>query len=135
MTPTDPDLLNLARQATARAYVPYSGFAVGAALLLADGRVVTGCNVENASYGLTLCAEHNAVGQALSTRPDPGTPVRIRTAAVVGARSNPCHPCGACRQVLHEFGCGRVIVELDGAAHAINFADLLPHAFGPADLA
>ena len=134
-----PLLRQAAVEAAAAAYCPYSGLQVGAAGLVDDGRIITGCNVENASYGLTICAERTAA-QRMCAQTDPTSPGgadkrRIVTAAVIGLKAAPCFPCGACRQVLHEFGCGRVIVELDGAAHAINFADLLPHAFGPADLA
>jgi cytidine deaminase len=94
-------LLRLARAAMKRAYAPYSKFHVGAAILLEDGRVFTGCNVENASYGLTICAERNAVFAAVTaSRRKP----RIAAVAVVNHKNVPCSPCGACRQVLAEFG-------------------------------
>jgi cytidine deaminase len=125
-------LLDAARAARANAYAPYSGFAVGAALLAADGRVFTGCNVENASYGLTNCAERVAIGKAVSEG------VRaFRAIAVVGPDDDaPCSPCGACRQVLFEFGGGWSLVTPDGAggSRATAVADLLPGAFGPAQL-
>lgn len=140
--PDDAHLLDLAREAAGRAYVPYSAFPVGAALLLANGEVVTGCNVENASYGLTICAERTAatrmiaasrgeVGENGTTRTDDRVVVK---AAVVGLKASPCFPCGACRQVLHEFGCQSVVVEEDGHPRAYPFAQILPHGFGPADL-
>src|SRR5271170_2476737 len=94
-------LLKQARVAMKNAYAPYSNFQVGAAVLLDDGRVFTGCNVENASYGLTICAERNAVFAAVAgsaRKPE------ILAVAVVNHRGVPCSPCGACRQVLAEFG-------------------------------
>lgn len=147
------ELLSAARQAATNAYAPYSHFPVGAALLLDDGRVITGCNVENASYGLTLCAERNAVVRAVVSRGEGSQaasgetqsadatseelPVpHIRAVAIVGTRAEgePCYPCGACRQVLHEFGCEEVIVETHREPTVIDFLELLPHAFGPHDL-
>lgn len=91
----------MARAATRHAYAPYSKFRVGAAILLHDGRFFSGCNVENASYGLTICAERNAIFCAVagsSRKPE------IVAAAVVNDKGTPCSPCGACRQVLAEFG-------------------------------
>jgi len=135
--PSDTALLGFARDAATRAYAPYSQFSVGAALLLSNGSVVTGCNVENASYGLAMCAERVAVGRAVADGlPGAGAAdATIEVAAVVGPGAAPCFPCGACRQVLHEFGCARVVVEgEDAAPHSLSFAELLPHAFGPDDL-
>jgi cytidine deaminase len=135
---SDEELLAKAYAATENSYVPYSGFPVGAALLLDDGSVVTGCNVENASYGLTNCAERTAVFRMVAEQ---GAERRIEAVAIVGAKAAPCHPCGACRQVLHEFGCKRVIVESErpadgglGAPVSIDFEKILPYAFGPEDL-
>lgn len=157
-TISDAALLTLARDAAARAYAPYSQFTVGAALLLSDGSVVTGCNVENASYGLAMCAERVAVGCAVAngtaggaaggTESGAESAVHILAVAVASPDASPCLPCGACRQVLHEFGCGRVVVDagVDAGADAgadrenatepvsLPFSDLLPHAFGPGDL-
>lgn len=90
-------LITAAREIRAQAYAPYSRFAVGAALLLRDGRVVVGVNVENASYGLTVCAERNAIGTAVA-----GGDVELAAVAVV-TRDGNVGPCGACRQVLWEF--------------------------------
>jgi cytidine deaminase len=104
-------LIRVARAAMKHAYAPYSRFRVGAAVLLSDGRVFSGCNVENASYGLTICAERNAIFCAVansSKKPE------IVAAAVVNHHSVPCSPCGACRQVLAEFG-PRAVVWYPGA--------------------
>jgi cytidine deaminase len=130
--PTAEALLERAREARARAYVPYSRFPVGAALLAADGTIVTGCNVENASYGLTNCAERTAIFKAVSEGVHD-----FRAIAVVGPDGvPPSPPCGACRQVLSEFGPEMVVVTAGvepGAPPALHtVAELLPHAFGPA---
>lgn len=141
-TPDDATLLEWARAAAAQAYTPYSHFPVGAALLTESGRVVTGCNVENASYGLTICAERTAATRMIASgdvADDDGDHTgdadrRIVRAAVVGLKAAPCFPCGACRQVLHEFGCQEVVVEENGEAKRYPFEQILPHGFGPADL-
>lgn len=140
-TISDEELLARAYAATEHSYAAYSGFSVGAALLLDDGTVITGCNVENASYGLTNCAERTGVFRMVAER---GPKQKILACAIVGAAAAPCYPCGACRQVLHEFGCQRVIVESErptagapgklGAPISIAFDDILPFAFGPEDL-
>ncbi len=133
--PTDEELLLLARHAAARAHVPYSHFPVGAALLLKNGQVVQGCNVENASYGLTICAERTAATRMIAeSAADDVSARRIEVAAVVGLKASPCFPCGACRQVLHEFGCRYVVVEEGGVSMRYPFAEILPHGFGPDDL-
>src|SRR5690349_23851782 len=95
-------LLTLARAAQQNAYAPYSKFRVGAAVLLENGEVFAGCNVENASYGLTNCAERTAIFSAVSKLGS--RRVKIRAIAVVNDRNVPCSPCGACRQVISEFG-------------------------------
>lgn len=95
-------LLELAREAQHKAYAPYSKFRVGAAVLLENGDIFTGCNVENASYGLTNCAERSAIFAAVSKLG--GANVKIRAVAVVNDHDAPCSPCGACRQVIAEFG-------------------------------
>jgi cytidine deaminase len=129
---TDADLIALAQQAREQAYAPYSNFPVGAALLGRSGRVYTGCNVENASYPLTMCAERAAVYRAVAEGER-----RFQTIAIVSETG--AAPCGACRQVLREFGGAdgelRVIVA-DGAGQAQTFtiADLLPAAFTPDQL-
>jgi cytidine deaminase len=120
-----------AAQARQRAYAPYSGFAVGAAVVTDSGRVYTGCNVENASYGLTICAERAAVFAAVAA----GARAFVATVIVTGA-PRPTMPCGACRQVLHEFGPAMQVVActLDGQVERARLDALLPSAFGPADL-
>jgi homotetrameric cytidine deaminase len=125
------DLVAAALAARARAYAPYSRFAVGAALELADGRVVTGVNVENASFGLTVCAERNAVGAAVLAGLRPGD---LRRLAVAADADAPVSPCGACRQVLGEFASADTPVLLhnvrDGSTVEHTMAELLPFAFG-----
>lgn len=116
-------LLDAARTAAAHAYAPYSGFQVGAALRTTTGEVFTGCNVENASFGETICAERNAVTTMVAAGHR-----EIDTIAVTGS-TDPCWPCGACRQVLAEFGCRRVVVAGPDGAVEVDFADLLPHSF------
>jgi cytidine deaminase len=94
------NLIDLARQAAAHAYAPYSHFSVGAALELTNGAIVTGTNVENVSYGLTICAERSALVQAVSRF---GPDIRVRAVAVTNLNGTASPPCGACRQVLAEF--------------------------------
>ncbi|MEZ5319890.1 MAG: cytidine deaminase [Vicinamibacterales bacterium] len=119
-------LVAAARAAREHAIAPFSGFRVGAALLAADGRIVTGCNIENASYGLTMCAERVALFAALS-----GGIRAFRHVAVVADTAAPTAPCGACRQLLWEF-CGDVPVVLANLTTTLathRMADLLPHPF------
>lgn len=119
-------LFAAAQEARAHAHAPYSSFQVGAAILCADGRVVVGCNVENATYGLTVCAERNAVGQLVLLRAAP-----VAVAIVTGA-ATPTPPCGACRQVLAEFAGPSLPIRsatLGGAKAAFTLGALLPHAF------
>ena len=113
-----------------RAYAPYSGFAVGAAVI-ANGQIFTGQNIENASYPVSVCAERNAVGRMI----DAGER-QIDAVAVVTAAESPTPPCGACRQVLWEFGPeAHVVAETTGGERvAWALEDLLPSAFGPDDL-
>ena len=123
-------LISAARSAQARAYAPYSNFRVGAALESIDGEVFTGCNVENASYGLTICAERAAITAAVGAGAR-----RFRRAVVVSDVDPPAAPCGACRQVLAEFGLD-LPIEAVGSRRSISWrlADLLPSAFGPEQL-
>lgn len=100
-------LLQAAREALEKAYAPYSRFRVGAALLTDQGRLFSGANVENASYGLTLCAERAAVAAAVAAE---GPGLKIRALAVVGEAPGACPPCGACRQVLQEFSAEAVVI-------------------------
>ena len=130
MTRSRRNLLAAAKKAASRAHAPYSRFPVGAALEADDGRIFTGCNVENASYGLTVCAERVAVFNAVQA----GCRAFRRIAIVAGAGPNPAPPCGACRQVLAEFAGPSfeiVIASIDGLekAETYTLADLLPHPF------
>lgn len=111
-----------------RSYCPYSHFPVGAALECADGTVFTGCNIENAAFGPTICAERTAVFKAVSE----GHRDFVRI-VVAGRSDDFCVPCGACRQVLREFAPGIEIICLNGAGEERTFTlpELLPHSFGP----
>ena len=125
-------VLEAAHAASLKAYAPYSNFRVGAAILAESGDVHAGCNVENASYGLAICAERNAVARMVTA--DAGNR-KIRLVAVVSPDAAPCFPCGACRQVLHEFDCEEVVVlGASGEHERYSFSEILPHAFGPEDL-
>jgi cytidine deaminase len=123
------ELVTAAAAARAAAYVPYSGFAVGAALRSAGGRIFTGCNVENASYGLAVCAERNAVFQAVARG-------EREFVAVAVVTENGVTPCGACRQVLAEFSPQMTVIVADtaGGRRTYCLPELLPHAFGPEHL-
>ena len=139
-------LAKAARAASYNAYAPHSGFHVGAALLFADGAVVTAANVENASYGLSFCAEAHAVARAMGE----GRRGGLIAVAVAGGQPDaageavpgpaPVMPCGRCRQMLHELAAlggtdPEVIGASDGALLRVPLSTLLPHAFGPANLA
>ncbi len=145
MTDQVTELVAAAREAALNAHAPYSGFGVGAALLLEDGEIISGCNCENASYGLTLCAETVAIATANAQ----GKLRQIKEIAVIGGKLidgritgvDPVRPCGRCRQVINEAGglSGTDIIvhcaSADGSAvEHHKLSDLLPHAFGPADL-
>lgn len=124
--------MNAAREAALTAYAPYSEFLVGAAVLTEGGAVHAGCNVENASVGLTICAEQNAATTMISADPDDR---RIKSVAVFSPNASPCFPCGACRQFLREFGCEEVVVEdASGLLRRYPFEEILPNSFGPEDL-
>lgn len=137
-SPTEAEqtaLVAAAQAARRRAYAPYSRFRVGAALLTSDGAIVSGCNVENISYGMTNCAERTAIftaraaGQLGSARGGP----RIVAIAIVARGATPPTPCGACRQVLAEFGpdCAIICANLRGDRLTATLLELLPQAFGP----
>jgi cytidine deaminase len=118
------DLIQSAIAARQQAYAPYSNFQVGAALLAKDGRVFTGCNVENLSYGLTICAERNAVFAAVAAGAR-----EFACIAIVADTREPISPCGACRQVMAEFGDFKVVsATLDGNVFESTIAALLPRA-------
>jgi cytidine deaminase len=127
VTPDWEALRTAARAVAAAAYAPYSGLRVGAAGLTEDGRVVVGANVENASYGLTLCAECGLVAALVA-----GGRARLLAVAVRTVDDAMLTPCGRCRQVLLEHGGPECLV--DGAPGPRTLRDLLPDAFGPADL-
>ena len=110
-----------------RAYVPYSHFPVGVAALVDDGRIVTGCNVENASYGLTLCAECGLVSSLIATGGG-----RLIAFACVDTNGNPLMPCGRCRQLLQEHGGSTLQLMTDQGVKTLS--DLLPWAFGPDEI-
>jgi cytidine deaminase len=115
--------------AAENAYAPYSHFRVGAAVLLEDGAIVTGCNVENASYRLTTCAEQSAIAAAVSLH---GPTVRLRAIAVANLNNASSQPCGACRQTILEFSTPDTMIfflKQDGAFGHITIEDLLPAAF------
>jgi cytidine deaminase len=135
VTDDERELVEAARAAAGGAYAPYSNFAVGAALRFADGSVVTGANVENASYGLALCAETVAAGKAMSD----GRRGGLVAVAVTGPGADPITPCGRCRQVLNELAAlggtdPDVLCVGPADVRRIKLSVLLPDAFGPASL-
>lgn len=126
------ELIRAALTARQKAYVPYSNFPVGAALLTKDGKIITGCNVENASYGLSNCAERTAFFKAVSE----GV-VEFQGIAIVADTEGPVSPCGACRQVMMEFCPPKMkvwLANLHGDIQETTVAELLPGAFSKGDL-
>ena len=123
---TPEKLIELAKEAMTHSYSPYSGYKVGAALLCGDGTVYTGCNIENAGYSATVCAERTAVFKAVSEGHR-----RFKRIVVAGRSDSPCVPCGECRQVLSEFSPELEVICLDkdGNELALSLTDLLPHSF------
>jgi cytidine deaminase len=121
-------LQEAARKAAVNAYAPYSRFRVGAALLFDDGYVATGCNVENVSYGLTICAERNALFSAVAAH---GADHKIVAIAVTNLNNAPSPPCGACRQVLGEFVAPNAVISFpgDNGLELRPFAEIFPFAF------
>ena len=130
LTPETEKLLWEAAEAgAALAYAPYSGFHVGAALLTSEGEIVSGCNVENSSYGLTNCAERTAVFRAIAEH-KLSRGVAIEAIAVVQREHQTCTPCGACRQVLYEFAPNAIVLyEYDGERRQTTISALLPESF------
>ena len=132
-TPILDELKRRARDASQRAYAPYSGFPVGAAILASNGEIYAGANVENASFGLTICAERNAIFQAVARGAR-----RIDVVVVYTPTPAAAPPCGACRQVIYEFGRDALIVCCTDDASSerrYTLSELLPGAFGPDQLA
>ncbi len=127
----ESDLIDAARAASEHAYCPYSHFRVGAAVRTADGLIIPGCNVENASYGLTMCAERNAVFRAVA-----GGKTEILAVAIYTPTAVPSAPCGACRQVLNEFGPDALVISACDGPDVLRkrLSELLPDAFGPGNL-
>lgn len=128
---TPPQLMALAEEVQSLAYAPYSKYSVGAALLTPSGKVFVGCNVENASFGLTVCAERNAIFKAISEGEH-----EFEAIAIASPSRNGGAPCGACRQVLNEFST-ELIIFVRGPEDEIithKLTDVLPHAFGPQNL-
>lgn len=125
-------LIAAAKQAAERAYCPYSNFPVGAALLTESGAVFSACNVENASYGLTICAECNAVFHMVASGQR-----QFRVLVMYTPTQEPAQPCGACRQVMSEFGADALFISVCNGPGSFRarLSDLLPGAFGPAHLA
>ncbi len=123
---TDTELLEAAEKAMGNAYAPYSGFNVGAALLCSSGKVFTGCNVENSSYGASNCAERTAVFKAVSEGYKD-----FEAIAIVSSGEEETFPCGICRQVLGEFAPNiRIILrKMDGSPSVYKFSDIMPHCF------
>ena len=124
-------LISEAEKARKMAYTPYSKFKVGAAVLSVDGKIFNGCNIENASFGLSVCAERVAIFKAISE----GS-TKFEAIAVIGDTDKPCSPCGACRQVISEFGedIPLIMTNLKGDIKIKKIGELLPEAFGKRDL-
>lgn len=121
-------LIEVATQVMANAYAPYSQFRVGAALLTATGEIVAGCNVENASYGLSMCAERNAIANAIIRLGE--DTMEVRAIAIVNSQNVPCSPCGACRQVIWEFGQNAQVIFLGKQGwQTLSIKQLLPEGF------
>ncbi|MFJ8262198.1 cytidine deaminase [Rummeliibacillus sp. NPDC094406] len=125
-------LMDLAKEGREKAYVPYSKFKVGAALLTADGKVYKGCNIENSGYSMTNCAERTAMFKAVSEGERDFAAI-----AIVADTDGPCSPCGACRQVISEFCAPNMpvyLTNMKGDVKETTVAELLPGAFSPEDL-
>lgn len=125
---TYEELMQKAKEVSEKSYSPYSRFPVGACVLAEDGSIYTGCNFENASFGLTICAERNAIGSAIADGKR-----KIKAVAIYSPNQQNCVPCGACRQVMHEF-CDNdedldIILQNDNGLKIYNLAQLLPESF------
>src|SRR5258708_31451431 len=127
LTPQQEKMLSAARAAFKNAHAPYSNFKVGATILTDRGTMYQGCNVENASYGLTICAERNAIFAAVAAE---GSGMRIKAVAVATERDGPCAPCGACRQVIFEFGPDALVLfHGQSGTEQMAITKLLPEGF------
>ena len=135
MTPSMKELFEKARATRENSYSPYSQYKVGSAIRTADGKIFSGCNIENSSYGATICAERTAIFKAVS---ECGSrPLRIEEIIVVTDATPPWPPCGMCRQVLAEFSTPTTLIHaanLNGEIVSTNFATLMPQAFTPEHL-
>ncbi len=121
------ELLDKAKEVSQNAYVPYSKFKVGACVLTEDDSTFCGCNFENASYGLTICAERNAIGTAIANGH-----TRIKAIAIYSPNEDNCFPCGACRQVMTEFRAGGdmdIVTEVKGEPQIYKLSYLMPESF------
>ena len=126
----DKELIEVARKYREFSYSPYSKFKVGAAVLTKQGHVYGGCNIENASYPVTNCAERTAIFKAVSEGEK-----EFAALAVIADTEGPCSPCGACRQVMGEFHINKIIMaNLHGAVKVVTLEELLPYAFSSNDL-
>jgi len=120
------ELIRAAQNARDKAYVPYSKFKVGAAVLAKDGKIYTGCNIENAAYGLCNCAERTAIFKAVSEGES-----EFAAIAIIADTKDPVAPCGACRQVMAEFGIHKIVMcNLHGQQYIVTLEELLPYSFG-----
>lgn len=126
--PSDAELIKRAKKARQNAYSPYSKVRIGAAVLTSDGKIFAGCNIENSSFGLSNCAERTAVFKAVSEGHK-----KLEAIAIVGESEDFTRPCGACRQVLVEFGPEMRVIRrgVDGFSSDLSIAELLPEAFNP----
>lgn len=128
----DTELLKWALDAQKNSYAPYSKKHIGASVLMDNGKIYNGCNVENASYGGTVCAERIAIFKAISEGAK-----KIKEVLVVSSEENPWPPCGFCRQVIAEFADEKTLIHLtnpQGHSRTLKFGELFPEAFGPAHL-
>lgn len=126
------DLYTEAKRIMALAYAPYSKFMVGAAIRTTGGQIFSGCNIENASYGLTLCAESNAISHMICAGEHD-----IQEVVIISSGDEPCAPCGACRQKIREFATSDTMIHMcnaDGIAKSLNMEAVLPDSFGPSNL-
>lgn len=123
-------LITVATEAVANAYAPYSQFQVGAAILTTTGKIFAGCNVENSSYGLSMCAERNAIASAIIS--EGSDKMKLKAIAIVNSQDVPCSPCGACRQVIWEFGQQTEVIfrgDGDQGWQHSSIEELLPYGF------